>query len=306
VSGGAAANHAGSVLENERAPVNAALDRFVSRGLAGIDRRVAEPIAYALRAGGKRLRPILCVTAYRAVRGEPPAPEGYDAACAIELVHTYSLVHDDLPCMDDDALRRGQPTTHRVFGETAAVIAGAALIPLACAHLDAGATALGLNPAARAATLAELTRGAGAAGMVGGQMLDLEAEGRTVALGELQAIHARKTGALFVSALRIGGRLAGAGDTVLDALGQCGRKAGLAFQVADDILDVTGSDAVLGKSAGRDREHGKATYPALMGLEAAREHAAAAVVAAIAALHGAGIRNAALESLIAFAVERDR
>ena len=295
-----------TLLARERVEVEAAIARFAKRRLDRIDARLAAPIRYTLQAGGKRLRPILCLATCKAIRGEPPPAAGYDGACAIELIHTYSLVHDDLPCMDDDVLRRGRPTAHRVFGTAQATVAGAAMIPLAFAQLVDGASAMGLPGNTIEAAARELAEAAGAAGMVGGQMMDLEAEGRSVDAATLQRIHARKTGALFVASMRVGGFLAGASDPILDALLDCGRELGLAFQVTDDILDVTGEDAILGKVAGRDREQGKATYPALLGLEAARERAAAAAVRAAAALHAVEIHDEGLDSLIDFAVNRDR
>jgi geranylgeranyl diphosphate synthase, type II len=301
-----ASTRAAVVIDRHRGPVEAALGRFVAGPLAAVPSGIAEPIRYAVQAGGKRFRPILVAASFQAVRGEAPPDAGYDAAAALELIHTYSLVHDDLPCMDDDALRRGRPTTHRQWGIEPATIAGAAMIPLACALLDRGAACCGLDRTGRAAIVRELTDGAGAAGMVGGQALDLEEEGRTPDAGRLRSIHTAKTGALFVAAMRIGGRLAGASADALVALGDCGRGLGLAFQVTDDILDVTGSDAVLGKSAGRDREQAKATYPALMGLDAAREYAVMAATDAVNALHRAAIHDDALECLVTFAVSRDR
>jgi geranylgeranyl diphosphate synthase, type II len=295
-----------TLLSRERLPVEEAITRFMRNRLDRLDRRTAAPIRYALDSGGKRLRPILCVGTCKALQGAKLPPAGYDAACAIEVIHTYSLLHDDLPCMDDDALRRGRPTAHRVYGTAQATIAGAAMIPLAFAQLAGAAEAMGLDGTAIKAAVHELAEAAGAAGMVGGQMMDLEAEGRTVDVAELQRIHARKTGALFVASMRIGGFLAGAGDAILDALAASGRALGLAFQVMDDILDVTGVDAVLGKTAGRDREQGKATYPGLIGLDAARERARAAAGRAVAALHDVAVHDDGLEGLIDFAVNRDR
>ena len=292
-------------LEHERSLVDAALERVLDRSLCHVDPRIADVVRYAVMGGGKRLRPILCVAAYR-VAGGAVREALYDASCAIEIIHTYSLVHDDLPCMDDDDLRRGRPTSHRVFGVVAATVAGAAMIPIACRILDQGATSLGLGAEARAAAVADLTQAAGAAGMVAGQFLDLEAEGRATSLDELESIHLRKTGALFAASLRLGGRLGQADSPVLDALADCGRQLGLAFQVTDDLLDVTGHAAVLGKTAGRDQSQGKATYPALLGIKGARAHAARASAAAASALERAGIRDGTLQALIDFAVRRDR
>ncbi|HEX7119699.1 MAG TPA: farnesyl diphosphate synthase [Longimicrobiales bacterium] len=299
-------------LERERSAIEAARARLLDALLDGAPASVAEPVRYALDAGGKRLRPVLCVAAYRAARGGAAgdagaAPDGvYDVACAIELIHTYSLVHDDLPCMDDDDLRRGRPTTHREFGEVAAVVAGAALIPLAARAVEQGGVRLGLPPEVRMRLVRELLAAAGGGGMVGGQLLDLEAEGRTVPIEALTAIHDRKTGALLAAAPRMGGVAAGADDAIVEGLGAYGRRLGLAFQIADDVLDVTGSTAALGKTAGRDEALAKATYPALLGVDGARRRAREEADAAVAALRAVGIDSPALEALARYAVERDR
>ncbi|MBI4543903.1 MAG: polyprenyl synthetase family protein [Gemmatimonadetes bacterium] len=292
-------------LRAERRGVEAALSRLSATLLAGVPATLREPLRYALEAGGKRLRPILCVAAYRAVAARPRRAI-YDVACGLELVHTYSLMHDDLPCMDDDDLRRGRPTTHRVYGEARATLAGAALIPLACAIVEQGGRALGLGASARAELVRELCAAAGAQGMVGGQLLDLEGEGRQVGIPRLEEIHRRKTGALLTAALRVGG-LAGRGQSgQIRALTAYGRAVGLAFQVTDDILDVTGRSAVLGKTAGRDEELAKSTFPAQLGVGEARRRARAEAEAGIAALRRAGIATPELEALARYAVERDR
>lgn len=294
-----------AVLARDQPVVDAALARVLAaRGQRIAPAHVAA-IRYALEAGGKRLRPILCISTYRALRGRDQ-PCAWDAASALEIIHTYSLVHDDLPCMDDDDLRRGRPTTHRVHGEATAAVAGGVMIPLACSVLEQATIGLGFTPLERLRAVRELTAASGAAGMVGGQVLDLAAETRDVDAAELEAIHGRKTGSLFAASMRIGGRLAQADDVVVDALGDCGRALGLAFQVTDDVLDVTSEASVLGKTAGRDRVHGKATWAALLGVVPAMARAAAAAEAAVQALHRAGLRDETLESLIDFAVSRDR
>jgi geranylgeranyl pyrophosphate synthase len=294
----------GSILERERGAVEAALGRATELCWPDPASPVARAIRYALEGGGKRLRPILFVRAFRALRGAAPDAV-YDAACSIELIHTYSLVHDDLPCMDDDGLRRGRATTHRVFGTRVATVAGAAMIPAAFRVLAEGLARLGggavVGPMAQ-----ELGLGAGAAGMVGGQVLDLEAEGRALDVAALDGIHRRKTGALFVSACRMGGLAAGGRTETVAALGSYGAALGLAFQVTDDILDETGETDILGKDAGRDRARGKATVPALLGLDGARQRAQRAADEAVAALARVGLRDASLEALARFAVERDR
>ena len=300
-SGGVAA-----FLSDEQDAVDATLARLSASITASIADGLREPVRYALEGDGKRLRPILCVTTWRALRGAPVPAAVYEAACAIELIHTYSLVHDDLPCMDDDDLRRGRDTVHRVYGSAAASIAGAAMIPLAVGVLADAAERLGLDGRARVAVVRELTEAAGAGGMVGGQVLDLAAEGLTIDVARLEDIHQRKTGALFVASLRIGGRLAGAHERVLHALGACGEWLGLAFQVTDDVLDETSESSVLGKTAGRDRQQGKATFAALLGVQAARAKARAAADAAQAVLRSAGLEDDRLIALADYAVERDR
>ncbi len=292
-------------LRAGRARVNAALARVLDDVLDSAPDDVARPIRYAVDAGGKRLRPVLCVAAYEAAGGTWPGPAA-ELACALELVHTYSLIHDDLPCMDDDDLRRGRPTTHRVFGVDAAVVAGAALIPVAAAAALRGARALRLDDAAAAAIVRALCAAAGGGGMVRGQWLDLGAEGRAVSLAELESIHAAKTGALLAVSPRIGGMAAGAPPAAVAALEAYGRHLGLAFQIADDVLDVVGTHDVLGKNAGRDQALGKATYAALLGLDGARRRALEEAEAAVAALRAADMRAPTLEALARYAAERDR
>lgn len=302
-------------LAREWEAVEVARRGVSERLLAELEPSLAEPIGYALDAGGKRLRPILCVASYRAVAGravsQPDRAEGdaereaiYHIALALELIHTYSLVHDDLPCMDDDDLRRGRPTTHRVHGVARAVAAGSALIPLAALVLETGGKALGLEPAERLELVRILARAAGAEGMVGGQWLDLEAEGADVDLTMLEDIHRRKTGALLAAATCLGGVAARADIETLAALARYGQALGLAFQIADDILDLTGDPALLGKTAGRDLTLGKATYPALLGLEGARARALAEAERAVAALRSAQLDTPALVALARYAVER--
>ena len=289
-------------LEGERRSVDSALAAILG-GLG--DGALADAIRYAVQAGGKRLRPILCVAGYRAVAGEP-GPAVFRLAAALELIHTYSLVHDDLPSMDDDPVRRGRPATHIVHGVPAATLAGAAMIPLAVRTALEAAAALGLEEAVQARVVLELCRAAGGAGMVGGQLLDLDAEGRPLELRGLERIHRMKTGALLAVAPRLGGLAARADDRVLAALEVYGHSLGLAFQITDDILDVTGSTAVLGKTAGRDTELEKATYPAVAGVDAAARRAREEADAARAALGAAGVRSEELAALVAYAVERDR
>ncbi|MBI4409589.1 MAG: polyprenyl synthetase family protein [Gemmatimonadetes bacterium] len=294
------------LLTRARPRVEEALRRVAATVRTELPPALAEPMVYSLEGDGKRLRPLLCLAAFHACGGPADAPGSCDIACATELIHTYSLVHDDLPCMDNDDLRRGRATTHRVFGEARAALAGAALIPLACRTVERGAAELGLSASERAALIGELCRAAGAGGMIGGQLLDLQAEGRSVELPALEAIHRRKTGALLVASLRLGALAARAGRVALAAITEYGRAVGLAFQIADDVLDASGQTEVLGKMAGRDRELAKSTFPAVLGLEVARSRARAEAEAAVQALERAGIDTPELVALARFAAERER
>ena len=285
-------------FEQERALLDATFERIATASAASGAGTLAAPLAYALSGPGKRLRGILCVLAYRTLDGRP-APEIYQVAAALELLHAYSLVHDDLPCMDDDDLRRGRPTLHRVFGPATAALAGAALIPVAFRVLRRAAGDLGLAGPAAADLALTLARAIGAGGMVGGQWLDLEAEGRghRLELAELARIHAAKTGALFEAALALGARAARGDQAQVAALAGYGACLGLAFQVVDDLLDELGDSAALGKTAGKDRRQDKATYPALLGTAGAWSRARAAVSQGAARLRAAGIASEELEAV---------
>ncbi|WP_257310887.1 polyprenyl synthetase family protein [Geothrix fuzhouensis] len=228
--------------------------------------RLGEAMRYSLEAGGKRVRPILCLLAAEAVGGT--AEQALPGALALEYVHTYSLIHDDLPAMDDDDLRRGRPTNHKVFGEGHAILAGDALLTEAFGVLASA----DLDPVRRAEALALLAEGAGWRGMAGGQALDLEGEAlATYDLEHLRLIHRLKTGALLRASLEIGAVLGGAVPADRAALRAYGEAIGLAFQIQDDILDATATDADLGKRAGKDAGRGKITYPSLLGLDGARK-----------------------------------
>jgi geranylgeranyl pyrophosphate synthase len=270
--------------------------------------RLGAPIGaaavYAVRAGGKRVRPLLSVAAFRAVGGEGHAI--YPVAAAVELVHTYSLLHDDLPCMDDDPLRRGLPTTHRVYGERVATAAGAALQQLAFLSL---ADAAALDPEVTnrlPAMVRKLATAAGAEGMVGGQLLDLLAEGTIPDPAGLEAIHRGKTAALLSASCALGGETAGSEPDIVEALADYGTHLGLAFQIVDDLLDVTGDPSRTGKAGGADAAREKATYPAVHGVERAREQAETAADLArkaLAALDGRPGVDVLLETLD-FVVDR--
>ncbi len=248
--------------------------------------RLAEAVCYSLEAGGKRVRPVLCLLACEAVGGA--AAQALPGALALEYVHTYSLIHDDLPAMDDDDLRRGRPTSHKVFGEGHAILAGDALLTEAFGVLAAA----DLDPVRRAEALTLLAEGAGWRGMAGGQALDLEGEKHaSYDLAHLQLIHHLKTGALLRASLEIGAVLGGATPAERAALRAYGDASGLAFQIQDDILDATATEADLGKRAGKDAGRGKITYPSLLGLEGARKALSEATETALCHLASLPNRN---------------
>ncbi len=266
---------------------------------------LADALRYPVRAGGKRLRPVLCLASAEAVAplcGETPDRARHlalHAACALELIHTYSLVHDDLPAMDDDTLRRGRPTAHVVFGQGMAVLAGDALLTRAFELLVAQPDPGRQLAWRKLQALAVLARAAGAEGMVGGQAIDLEAAGKgkpgvpapELDASALQSMHARKTGALIRAAATTGAIMAGAEPTHVGAIDRYASELGLAFQIVDDILDVEGSSAELGKSTGKDAAAGKPTYPALFGLDESRHMAAQCVERALYALNDAQVEG---------------
>jgi geranylgeranyl diphosphate synthase, type II len=268
-------------LEERRSLVNRALEAYLP-AVRGPAFRVVQAMHYSLFVGGKRLRPILCLAAAAAVGGDPG--EALPAACALEMIHTYSLIHDDLPAMDDDDLRRGQPTCHKQFDEATAILAGDGLLTEAFHILAAAAPRF----EGREAMLLEITellaKAAGYRGMVGGQMLDLMAEGRKISFKELELIHRFKTGALLTAATRAGALVGGGSRVEVAALTSYGERFGLAFQITDDLLDVEGDAAEMGKAPGMDEQRHKATYPALVGLEASRQWARRLVEEAVAEL----------------------
>lgn len=258
-------------------------------------RGLIEAMDYSLMAGGKRLRPALALGAARAAGASEDV--ALPAACALEMIHTYSLIHDDLPAMDNDDLRRGRPTAHKAFGEATAILAGDSLLTLAFEVLaEAGNTAV----------IREIAHASGVCGMAGGQYIDLDSEGKQLTLEQLREIHRCKTGALIRVAVRAGALLAGAPEPVLAALTAYGEHIGLAFQIADDILDVVGDEAAIGKPVGSDIANEKATYPALVGLEGARVLAREAADAALQALAPLGPEADIFRALADFIVNRDR
>ncbi len=289
------------IAVDDRANVDAALATFASTYLCSMNGPVADAVSYSMLGEGKRLRAILLLAAYRAAGGTGDAGA---LGAAVEVVHAYSLVHDDLPCMDDDDMRRGRPTVHRAYGIPAATSAGLAMVPLAARAATDAARALGLDDATTGAIVRELMRASGAGGMIGGQLLDLEGEGAPLTLPQLERVHRMKTGALINASVRIGGLAARASDETLRAFERYGSAVGLAFQIADDVLDVTSTTDELGKTAGRDAELKKSTYPALLGLAGARARAEKLCDDACLALRDAGIESPQLESLARFVVDR--
>ena len=265
-------------LKAQSATVDRALDRFLPKVTAKPP-TIHKAMRYSLFAGGKRLRPVLCLAAAEACGGTLEA--ALPAACAVECIHTYSLIHDDLPCMDNDDFRRGRPTSHKVFGEGISVLAGDALLTAAFEILTA---AQGTPRYPVAALLKELAHASGSRALIAGQVADLEGEGKKLTLRELAFIHEAKTAALLTASIRLGAMSANAIPAKLEALTAFGKNLGLAFQVIDDILDVTQTSEKLGKSAGKDVAAQKATYPALLGLEKARKEAQRLTAASLAAL----------------------
>jgi len=286
-------------LDAEARRVEAALDRLTPAESVAPS-TIHRAMRYSLFAGGKRIRPILCLQAAAAVADH--APGALEAGCALEMVHTYSLIHDDLPAMDNDDFRRGKPTCHKVFGEAMAVLAGDALLTLSMQTL---VRVEGLRPEARLALLEELSFGGGTVGgMIGGQVADIEGEGRPATAELLESIHRAKTGALLRASVRMGGICAAASHTQLEALSRYGEHIGLAFQIVDDILDVEEPSEALGKTAGKDAAQGKITFPAVYGLEQSRCMARDECASAHAALEIFGERARRLHEIADLIVYR--
>ncbi|HKB03110.1 MAG TPA: farnesyl diphosphate synthase [Gemmataceae bacterium] len=298
-------------LTHRRALVDAGLRSWLDRVSTGAPPALAEAMAYSLLAPGKRLRPLLTVLAAEATGATTEA--AVPAACAVEMVHTYSLIHDDLPAMDDDDLRRGLPTCHKKYGEALAILAGDALLTAAFEVLTQG-----YPPRTAAVSCLELARGAGAAGMVAGQVLDLAAEGKVPiahlarTANDLEEIHRRKTGALFLASLRLGllaaeGELPDGPDPAAQgALDRFGRAFGLAFQIADDLLDVQGSSERTGKRVGKDAARGKLTFPGLLGVDESRRRVRELYAEAAEAADALGPPARPLADLARSLTERDR
>ena len=279
----------------------AALDRYLPSAET-LPAVLHEAMRYSVFAGGKRIRPVLMMAACEAVGGDPK--QVLPAACAIEMIHSYSLIHDDLPAMDDDDLRRGKATNHKVYGEATAILAGDALVTEAFLLLSNPEIAPELSPAVRCQVIHLLARSAGSRGMVGGQVVDMESEGQEIDLPTLEYIHTHKTGALILAAIDAGAIIGGADQQQRRALCRYGEAAGLAFQVADDLLDIVADQSELGKDVGSDQQRGKATYPALLGLAGARERARELRDLAFSALDTFGAAARPLREIAGYIVDR--
>ena len=288
-------------FEAERIAIERCLDEACDNHLSTLPTGIAEAVRYGLKSPGKRIRPLLVVYAYQAAGGRGDATM---LACAPEVIHAYSLVHDDLPCMDDDDMRRGRPTVHKVYGSRTAIIAGVAMIPIAALVVRDAARAMHLPREVRDAILGTLMESGGFSGMIGGQVRDLAGEGLSLSLEDRETIHAAKTGALIVGSLRIGALAASASPAALDALARFGRAIGLSFQIMDDVLDVTSTTGALGKTAGRDAALGKSTYPALLGVDGARKRAHALIEEGLAALAEQKMLTRELSQVANFIVTR--
>jgi geranylgeranyl diphosphate synthase type II len=287
------------MAERARA-VDEALGRFLPSESAPPE-SLHKAMRYSVFAGGKRLRPVLVAAGAEAVGGSLDAV--MPAASAVEMIHTYSLIHDDLPAMDNDDFRRGVPTSHKVFGEAIAILAGDALLTLAF-RLLGNSGAAGADAQRLREVFIEVADAAGSAGMVGGQVADIECEGKPADAAMVDYIHTHKTAALIRASIRSGAILAGATPTELEALGVAGDDLGLAFQIMDDILDITATSEELGKTAGKDQAQQKATYPAVHGIETSRRRAQALIADAHTALEPFGERALPLRALGTFIIER--
>ncbi len=264
--------------------------------------KLHKAMRYSLFAGGKRVRPILAIAAYEAVGGDSPFI--LPLASSLELIHTYSLIHDDLPAMDNDDYRRGKLTNHKVFGEAMAILAGDALLTMAFDIVSRPESADGLAPRAQVRVIQELAAGSGNVGMVGGQVADIEAEGKDIDLTTLEGVHRWKTGKLIRASVRIGGIAGGATSKQLDRLTAYAEDVGLAFQIADDVLNVTGTREELGKDANTDASRGKKTYPTFFGVDGARKLAEERVALAIGHLKGFDRKAEPLRELARYIIAR--
>ena len=290
-------------LGKRRQLVDQALQRFLNSSPFR-DTRLVAAMQYSINAGGKRLRPILCLASAHAVGGNEE--EAVPAGCALEMIHTYSLIHDDLPAMDNDDLRRGKPTCHKAFSEATAILTGDALLTAAFQILADYALRQDLKQAVWVQTLALIAKAAGHEGMIEGQMRDMAAEGQALSADRLKELHGLKTGALITASIKAGAVIGGADEGVLSSLEVYGRCIGLAFQVVDDILNETGDPLVMGKAVGTDHIRQKSTYPALMGLAGARRMASDLVAEALRNLAIFDSKADPLRAIARYVIERQR
>ncbi|HOI75612.1 MAG TPA: polyprenyl synthetase family protein [Syntrophales bacterium] len=288
-------------LKSRKELVESALNRYLpAEGVYPVE--IYNAMRYSLFAGGKRLRPILCIASAEAMGGL--LDDALPAACALEMIHTYSLIHDDLPSMDNDDFRRGAPTSHKVFGEAVAVLAGDALLTEAFRLLTDPAAIRSVEPARVVRIVHEIATAAGAGGMVGGQVVDILSEGRPSDYETLHYIHSGKTGRMILASLRTGAILADGGEEELEAVSEYGRHIGLAFQISDDILNVEGDPSLLGKGTGSDAARRKVTFPALIGLEESRSMARQSIEAALEGIQRLDERADPLRRLARYILER--
>lgn len=284
-------------LDEKRTIIESRLENFLADAK---DRRITSAMHHSLMAGGKRLRPILCLSAMEAIGGN--TENGIGVACALEMIHTYSLIHDDLPAMDNDDLRRGIPTCHKAFDEATAILAGDALLTFAFEVMAENLTAYrkGLE------IIKMIAKASGHNGMIEGQMLDIMSEGRILTLKELESLHTFKTGALIEASVLTGAMLADADKKNLDQLGKYARYIGLAFQVADDILNVEGDPGLMGKAKGSDEELQKATFPSLIGLEESKKYGRHLIESAIGSIADFDEKAEPLRAIAGYIIERKR
>ena len=289
-------------LKEKIALVDASLERYLPKEEER-PQSLHKAMRYSIFAGGKRVRPVLMLAACEAVGGT--IDNAMPAACAMEMIHTYSLIHDDLPAMDDDDFRRGRPTSHKVFGDAIAILAGDGLLTEAFKLMTDPRFAADVDAGIKIAVINEIATCAGTYGMVGGQVVDMESEGKSdMDLPIVQYIHTHKTGALIKASVVAGALLGGADEKQLAAILRYGEAAGLAFQIADDSLDIEGTTEEIGKDAGSDQARGKATYPAVMGLAAAKQEAQAMMDEAMLALEPLGVAAEPLREIARYIVER--
>ena len=288
-------------FDADRKRIEQRLDEICDNYLSELPAEVAAAVQYGLKSPGKRVRPLLLLFAYRAAGGREDASQ---LACAPEVIHAYSLMHDDLPCMDDDDMRRGRPTVHIVHGSRTAILAGITMIPLAAKVVRESTRSMGLSQETSARLLETLLEAGGARGMIGGQVRDLAGEGLSLSLEQREGIHSAKTGALILASVMMGGIAANADGARMAALDRYGRAIGLAFQIMDDVLDVTSTTSALGKTTGRDVALGKSTYPALLGVDGARKRAETLISEGVASLEKQKLLTQELSQVANFMLTR--